>query len=681
MNSESLKRLIDDSKNLHLLYVEDDTEVSSNTVDFLNIFFDDITLCGDGEEGLKAFSEQKFDLIITDINMVHMSGLEMIRIIKKTDDTIPVFILSAYDATDYLMESIDLDIDAYMQKPLTPEVFTSKLKKAIETIKATQKHTALLNELNQLKEIADRSSIVSKTDPYGNITYVNNRFCEISGYSREELLGKSHNIIRHPDMPASVFEELWQTTKEEKKPWFGQIKNRTKSGKSYYVDSVVNPVLDEHGNVRELIAMRYNVTDLISQKQKLFDEIERMPEPMLLIAKIEEYEVLKNFYDSQTIQSIENKFEEDALNYFLPGCKFRHIYALGEGQYAFLKDNSNPSSKQEQENDLKIFQHNVKGGIVKWDEYEYDIRITLSYATQREDLFKDAMLGLEHALKIKSDFICADGLAKYEQEQASKNIATIKMIQKAISEQKIILFFQPIVNNKTGQVDKYESLVRLIDGDEVISPAAFLDIAKKGKYYRQITDIVISHSFKQLISCDKEISINLSAVDIEEERTREKIISLLEIHKEHAHRIIFELLEDEGVKDFSRIKAFIHTVKTYGAQIAIDDFGSGYSNFERILDYQPDIIKIDGTLIRNIDSNQKSFDIVETIYTFASKLGIQTVAEFVSSKQIYDIVSTIGIDYSQGYYFGKPEPLLSDQAITAQNTTCINRTKQIMINL
>ncbi len=681
MNSESLKRLIDDSKNLHLLYVEDDTEVSSNTVDFLNIFFDDITLCSDGEEGLKAFGKQKFDLIITDINMVHMSGLEMIRVIKKTDDAIPVFILSAYDATDYLMESIDLDIDAYMQKPLTPEVFTSKLKKAIETIKATQKHTALLNELNQLKEIADRSSIVSKTDPYGNITYVNNRFCEISGYSREELLGKSHNIIRHPDMPASVFEELWQTTKEEKKPWFGQIKNRTKSGKSYYVDSVVNPVLDEHGNVRELIAMRYNVTDLISQKQKLFDEIKRMPEPMLLIAKIEEYEVLKNFYDSQTIQSIENKFEEDALNYFLPGCKFRHIYALGEGQYAFLKDNSNPSSKQEQENDLKIFQHNVKGGIVKWDEYEYDIRITLSYATQREDLFKDAMLGLEHALKIKSDFICADGLAKYEQEQASKNIATIKMIQKAISEQKIILFFQPIVNNKTGQVDKYESLVRLIDGDEVISPAAFLDIAKKGKYYRQITDIVISHSFKQLISCDKEISINLSAVDIEEERTREKIISLLEIHKEHAHRIIFELLEDEGVKDFSRIKAFIHTVKTYGAQIAIDDFGSGYSNFERILDYQPDIIKIDGTLIRNIDSNQKSFDIVETIYTFASKLGIQTVAEFVSSKQIYDIVSTIGIDYSQGYYFGKPEPLLSDQAITAQNTTCINRTKQIMINL
>lgn len=162
MNSENLMKLIDYSKNLRLLYVEDNSEVRMNTIDFLNIFFDHITVCTDGEEGLEAFIQQKFDLIITDINMVHMNGLEMIKIIKKTDDQIPVFILSAYNDADYLMESIDLDIDAYMQKPLTPEVFTAKLKKAIEVIKANKEHTALLNELNQLKNMADRSSIVSK---------------------------------------------------------------------------------------------------------------------------------------------------------------------------------------------------------------------------------------------------------------------------------------------------------------------------------------------------------------------------------------------------------------------------------------------------------------------------------------------------------------------------------------
>jgi len=385
--------------------------------------------------------------------------------------------------------------------------------------------------------------------------------------------------------------------------------------------------------------------------------------------EIEDYEILKNFYDTQTVQDIENRFEEDALKYFLPGCKFKHIYALGEGQFAFLKENTDPSSQQEQENDLKVFQHNVKGSIIKLGEYEYDIRITVSYATQKEDLFKDAMLGLEHALKNKKDFIYADGLTKSELIHAAQNIRTIKMIQKAISKKTITSFFQPIINNKTGQIEKYESLVRLIDNDEIVSPAAFLDIAKKGKYYQQITDIVLDNSFQQLTQCDKEISINLSAVDIEEEITREKIMHLLEEYKEHTHRIIFELLEDEDIKDFTTIKTFICDVKAYNVQIAIDDFGAGHSNFERILDYQPDIIKIDRCLISNIDTNQKSHTIVETIYTFASKLGMKTVAEFVSSKQIHETVSNIGIDYSQGYYFGKPEPLLK------QNNSYTNENK------
>jgi len=632
-----------------------------STLDFLNIFFDDITVCCDGQEGLEAFNKQNFDLIITDINMIHMNGLEMVEAIKKVNDQIPVFILSAHDDPEYLMESINLDIDAYIQKPLTPEVFTDKLNKIVELVRANKKHNTLLNELNQIKDIANRSSIVSKTDIYGNITYVNDKFCAISGYSREELIGKPHNIVRHPDNSSSVFKDMWYTIKEEKKPWFGQIKNRTKLGKSYYVDSVINPVLDEDGSVCEMIAMRYNVTDLISSKQKLFDEINRTKKPLLLIAQIEEYEILRNFYDAKTVQNIEDKFEEDALKYFLPECEFKHIYTLGEGQYAFLKENINPLPIEQQESNLKVFQHNVKGSIIKLDEYEYDIRVTLSYATKKEDLFKDAMLGLDYALKSKKDFIFADGLSKSEQVQASKNIVAIKMIQKAISKQKITSFFQPIINNETGQIEKYESLVRLLDNDRIVLPDSFLDIAKKGKYYQQITNIILDNSFEQLILCDKEISINLSALDIEEEFTREKIISLLDEHKEHTHRIIFELLEDEEVKDFSKIKAFITTVKAYGVQIAIDDFGAGYSNFERILDYQPDIIKIDSSLVKNIDTDKKSFEMVESIYTFASKLGIKTVAEFVQNEEIQKIVNNIGIDYSQGFYFGKPEPLVDSQ--------------------
>ena len=131
----------------------------------------------------------------------------------------------------------------------------------------------------------------------------------------------------------------------------------------------------------------------------------------------------------------------------------------------------------------------------------------------------------------------------------------------------------------------------------------------------------------------------------------------MEQYKEDAHRIVFELLEDETVEDFNIIKDFIHEVKSKGVQIAIDDFGAGYSNFERILEFEPDIVKIDGSLVKNIEHDTFSRNIVETIVLFAKKQNIETIAEYVENESIFNILNELGVDYSQGYYFGKPEEL------------------------
>lgn len=115
------------------------------------------------------------------------------------------------------------------------------------------------------------------------------------------------------------------------------------------------------------------------------------------------------------------------------------------------------------------------------------------------------------------------------------------------------------------------------------------------------------------------------------------------------------LINCEDRKDFALIKQFIQKVKAKGVKIAIDDFGTGYSNFERLLSYEPDILKIDGSLIKNIHNNQINQHIVETVMLFAKKQNLSTVAEFVENETIYEIVRDMGIDYSQGFYFGKPE--------------------------
>ena len=125
-----------------------------------------------------------------------------------------------------------------------------------------------------------------------------------------------------------------------------------------------------------------------------------------------------------------------------------------------------------------------------------------------------------------------------------------------------------------------------------------------------------------------------------------------------AGRVIFEILEDENIENIERIGVFIDRVRRMGAKIAIDDFGSGYSNFSYILKLKPDYIKIDGSIIKNIDTNEDSRVITGAIIAFAKKLDITVIAEFVRSKEVYDTCVELGVDEFQGFYLGEPSDSL-----------------------
>jgi c-di-GMP phosphodiesterase len=129
---------------------------------------------------------------------------------------------------------------------------------------------------------------------------------------------------------------------------------------------------------------------------------------------------------------------------------------------------------------------------------------------------------------------------------------------------------------------------------------------------------------------------------------------MLEINKKIAHRVIFEILESEGVKNFDIMAEFIKNVKAMGCTIAIDDFGSGYSNFDYIIKLNVDYIKIDSSIIKNLDTDGNSMIIAKMIVNAAKELGILTIAEFVHSKSVYEKCLELGIDYSQGYFFSEP---------------------------
>jgi EAL domain-containing protein (putative c-di-GMP-specific phosphodiesterase class I) len=122
-------------------------------------------------------------------------------------------------------------------------------------------------------------------------------------------------------------------------------------------------------------------------------------------------------------------------------------------------------------------------------------------------------------------------------------------------------------------------------------------------------------------------------------------------------RIVFEILESESIEAYKPVMGFIDEVKGKGCLVAIDDFGSGYSNFNHILNLNVDYLKLDASLVKPIDSNANARAVVETISQFGKKLRIKTIAEYVHSKAIKDVVTEIGIDYSQGFFIGEPGDL------------------------
>ncbi len=649
---------IEYAEDLKLLFVEDNIDARKMTTMLLEDFFKDITVAENGLEAYEIFLENDFDIVITDINMPKMNGLELCKKIREKDKDISLVVLSAHNEADFLMSGIELGIDDYILKPINLDHLLRVIAKVGKKYKYIADAKENLNLLENYQRATNLSSIVSKANLKGIITYVNDAFCTISGYSREELIGKNHNIVRHPDNSKSIFQDMW-TTIQKKEVWKGVVRNLAKDGKSYYVDSLVMPILDSAGDTIEYISLRNDITSIMNPLNQLQIELKNASYPLLVYLKLDNYEIIEDFYDEESMSDLQDEVYKFFESKFSNLYTFEKVYSLENGEYAFVLDATQYIGNIKKFiDDLKKYQIQMQDEKLVVGSLEYHISTLISYSYDKKKILESVKLGIQKLQKSKENLLLANNLAQREHEKARENMKKVSMIQNAIYDARILSYFQPIIDNNTQEIVKYESLVRLVDEDKkVLSPFFFLDIAKKSSAYLKITQIVLEHSFAILNNSTVDISINLSALDIESKNMRKKILEFLRSYKDEAHRVVFELLEDEGIRDFEVVKKFITEVKKYGVKIAIDDFGAGYSNYERLLDYQPDILKIDGCLIRDIETSSYSLSAVKSIVTFAKEQNLQTVAEFIENEKIYEIVKDLGIDFSQGYYFGKPEPL------------------------
>ena len=194
-------------KKLSLLYVEDDDNTREELEYFLQHKVKKLYVAKNGQEGFDLFEKHQPDLIITDIQMPVMTGTKMIKLIKQINSTIPIVIITAFNDTDYLFEAIKLNVTNYLTKPLNLFALSEVLASIAKNINLENENKEIYNSLKQYKDIVDERSIISKTDINGIITYINEPFEKISGYKKEELLGKPHSIITHPAINKNIFKK------------------------------------------------------------------------------------------------------------------------------------------------------------------------------------------------------------------------------------------------------------------------------------------------------------------------------------------------------------------------------------------------------------------------------------------------------------------------------------------
>lgn len=392
----------------------------------------------------------------------------------------------------------------------------------------------------------------------------------------------------------------------------------------------------------------------LPNKKFLQKQLETIKAAKIILLDIDSFHNINDYYGSDVGDLILLEITK-YLQDFIKDTKMQ-LFRIGADQFALLEDESLDIEKYEDIAQELVKKFKSKEIEVVGVDYGIEISCTIGFALEEEKTLSKAFVALNYAKKTQRDYVCymknLDSKESYAQRVKWSNF-----IKEAIKNDQVVPYFQPIFDIH-GKVNKYECLARILnEKEEVISPGLFIETSKDVRQYAKIAKVLIDKAFSMISKTDKSVSFNLLARDMSDSDVSNYVVDKI---KEYgvAKQVVLEILEDENIQSLSRIDTFLQRVRRMGVRIAIDDFGTGYSNFSYLLKLQPDYIKIDGSLIKKLDTDTNSLAIVSAIIVFAKKLGIKTIAEYVHTKEVHDKCKELGIDEFQGFFLAEPSSRL-----------------------
>jgi diguanylate cyclase (GGDEF)-like protein len=380
---------------------------------------------------------------------------------------------------------------------------------------------------------------------------------------------------------------------------------------------------------------------------------EKLTSPLVVLINIDRFKDINDVYGNSIGDEVLKLTAEFILEKAQLEKSFYDMYRIGGDEFCLLFDTD---AIEKIYNLVQNIQTELSTKEFLIHENEISVFTTIAI-NNIHPLLENADLTLKYLKANKTKKLEVYSHKLNLQKEAQNNVSIIKTLRKALQEDRVIIYFQPIVSLKSNMVEKYEVLVRIIEQDRILLPFEFLDIAKKTILYQEITQVVIEKTMKTAALYPQyRFSINLSMDDIQNESLIKNLFALFEKNIAVASRIDIELLETEYLEDIQKVKNFIDRIHSFGSLVLLDDYGSGFSNFSYFSDLEIDIVKIDGSIINEIAVNKRKLHMLEAIAQFCKGMDLKNVAEFVDNAEIEKILKKLQIDYAQGYYYSKPIP-------------------------